>query len=198
MRRAGPPRAAAGFTLIEVVVALALAGLVSLILLQGLRLTVAGFGRMTQAADRLDDRTSVEALLRHALAAAIPAPAIGGRAGFIGEPQALSFVTVADDGGAGLYRVDLAFANADGRSELVMTRRLAMPFAQPREQRSVLAGGVRLFSLAYFGAKSPADEPRWHDRWEGLVSPPQLVRITLEEGAAEARPPIVIRLWGSG
>jgi general secretion pathway protein J len=195
--RSAPPGAAAGFTLVEMVMALALAGLVSLVLLEGLRLTVSGVGRVSQAADRFDDRASLEAVLRRTLAATAPVPSIDGQPAFVGAPDRLSFVAFAEDGGVGLYRIELGFVGPQSRRELVLTRRLAMPTAAPRAQQSVLGERLGAVRLAYFGAVSPGDPPAWHDRWEGLANPPQLVRIMLED-AAEARPPIVIRLWGAG
>jgi len=185
----------AGFTLIEMVVALALSGLVSLLLLQGLRLTVSGTERLSRHADRLDDQTSVETLLRRLLETATNGAGRDG--GFSGMPGRLSFLTLAEDGGAGVYRVDLALAGTGSRQELVLTRRLAVPFGAPRRQRSVLARDVRGFSLSYFGAAGPADRPRWHRRWTGLANPPLLVRIVLDADGA-ARPAMVIRLWGAG
>lgn len=178
-------RRAAGFTLIEVAVALALAALVGLIVLQGLRFTASAYERVARHADRLDDRTSLEALLRRALATAAPES-------FQGGPDRLSFVTVADDGGAGLYRVELG--TVDG--EIVLTRRLAAPFGDPQVQRSVVsARGLR---LAYFGAAGPADAPAWRERWEAIARPPQLVRIILDTPGDDPRPPLVVRLWSAG
>lgn len=182
----------AGFTLIELVVALGLAGLVSLLLLQGLRLTVSGTEQLSHRADQLDDRASVAALLRRVLETATSRPG-----GFSGMPSRLSFLTLAEDGGAGVYRVDLALAGAGSRQELVLTRHLAVPFGATQNQRSVLAHDVRGFALSYFGAAGPADQPRWHQRWVGFANLPLLVRIVLDAGA-EMRPPIVVRLWSAG
>lgn len=185
-----------GFTLIELVVALALAGLVSLLLLQGLRLTVSGTARLSLHADRLDDRTSVALLLRRALETAASGYGIA-RGGFTGTPDRLSFVTLAEDGGAGFYRVELALAGSGPRQELVLTRRLAGPFGVKLRQRSVLARHVGAFQLAYFGATEPSAAPRWHRRWQNLGDPPLLVRIVLDADGA-APPPIVVRLWAAG
>jgi len=189
---------AAGFTLIEIVVALALAGLVSLILLQGVRFTATAYDRLARHADRLDDRFSLETLLRHALATAVSLPAIGREAGFTGQPERLSFVTVADDGAAGLFRVELTVAGTPPGGQLILTRRLAVAFADPQLQQSVLARNLRALRLAYFGTVNPADTPEWHDRWEGVAYPPQLVRIILDTAGDDAQPPIVIRLWSAG
>lgn len=182
---------AAGFTLIEIVAALALAGLVSLILLQGIRFTATAYDRLARHADRLDDRFSVENLLRRTLATALAFPVVGREAGFAGGPERLSFVTAVDDG---LYRIELTAVD----HELILTRRLAIALGDPQRQRSVLAAKLRAFRLAYFGAPSPADKPSWHDRWEGIVAPPLLVRITLDAEGDDPWPPIVVHLWGAG
>src|SRR5258708_7890410 len=60
----------AGFTLIELVVALALAGVISLLLLQGINLATTGLDRLSRKAEQLAERRRVDTVLRHALAAA--------------------------------------------------------------------------------------------------------------------------------
>jgi general secretion pathway protein J len=192
--RTGRRRDMAGFTLIELVIALALTGLVSLILLQGMRLAVGGLDRVSRHADRLDQRRGVDTILRHALTASLSGPVIDGAAGFLGEPTRLKFLTIAEDGGVGLYRIDLALAGA----RLVMMRQLADPSVERRLEQSVLAADVRFFRLAYFGATAPGEDPGWHERWEGLSFLPKLVRVTLEAGDGIARPPLVVRLWNGG
>ncbi len=187
-----------GFTLVELIVALALTALVSLILLQGVGLTTTGVDRLARRADRLDAHRSVEAMLRHTLESASAIPTVGGEAGFVGKPASLKFLSLAEDGGPGLYRIELGVDQVSATRSLYLIRRLAMPFAEPRAQRSVLAPRLRVFDIAYFGAWSPADAPVWHDRWEGVAYLPRLVRITLDTGDGEERPPIVVRLWNAG
>jgi len=58
---------AAGFTLLEVLVALAIAGLVSLIAMQSIGLTIHGVTRVTDLAGRLDQRRGLELQLRRAV-----------------------------------------------------------------------------------------------------------------------------------
>jgi prepilin-type N-terminal cleavage/methylation domain-containing protein len=187
-------RRGAGFTLIEVAVALALAALVSLTLVEGLRLTTGGVARLTQRADRLDARHGVDPLLRRALEAAVAGTSIGGQPGFAGEAARLDFVTLAETGGPGLYRLDLALDGAD----LVLTRRLAEPSAEPQVRRSVLASRVRRFAVAYFGAPSPGEPPSWHASWQGISFLPRLVRVTIDTGDDAVRFPITVRLWNAG
>ena len=92
----------AGFTLIEVMVALALTALVSLILLHGTRLAVTGLDRHTRAAEWLDARQSRDDLLRRTLSAAASiSRAAGGE--FVGKPDAIEFLAIAEDGGPGEF-----------------------------------------------------------------------------------------------
>jgi len=188
----------AGFTLVEVLVALVLAGLVSLVLVEGMRLTTSGVERLSRRADRLDARQSIAALLRQSLEAAVPLAEAGGEPGFVGSAARLSFVTVADEGGPGLFRLVLNAEDTQRGRSVVLTRRLAVPFAEPRVQRSVLARNIRQFALAYYGATANSADPAWHEAWQGLSTLPQLVRITIDTGGDEVRFPLVVRLWNPG
>ena len=60
------------FTLIEVLVALALVGLVSLLMLHGIGFAARGLDRLSHHADRLDERRNLEMLLRRAFASVVP------------------------------------------------------------------------------------------------------------------------------
>jgi hypothetical protein len=99
-----------------------------------------------------------------------------------GTSTYVTYVTLAEDGGAGLYSEELAL---DGQA-LVLTRRaIGMGRAA---SRTVLAPRVASLKLAYFGTS-------WQDGWNGTPVPPTLVRIALDLGDGLARPPIVVRLW---
>ena len=108
------------------------------------------------------------------------------------------FLSLAEDGGPGLYRVELALDTIRRDRPLILSRRLANPTGSARLRRSVLAQNVSLFQIAYFGATPPDAEPAWQARWDGLVYPPKLVRITVSSSDGRERPPIVIRLWNAG
>ena len=186
----------AGFTLIELVVALALAGIVSLLLLNGMRLATTGLDRLSRASEQLDQRRGAEAALRQALATAVPVG--GGARGFAGAPTSLKFLTLVEDGTPGVYRVELTLDDRTADRPVVLTRRLAQPLGDARVQQTVLAWRARAFRLAYFGAAKPGDDPVWNDRWDSIAALPRLVRVTItpQDGAPE--PPLTVRLWGAG
>lgn len=183
----------AGFTLIELLVALALSALVSLVLLHGIRLATQGLDRNTRATEQLDAQQSLDDLLRRTLgsAAAIPRSA-GGE--FVGKPNTLEFLAVAEDGGPGLYRVDLGIQ----RGRLILRRALAASEGDPRAAASVVVEHLRDFHLAYFGADATDGTPIWHDNWQQLANLPLLVRVILDVDGYPPRPPLIVRLWNAG
>jgi general secretion pathway protein J len=188
----------AGFTLVEIVVALALAGLVSLIMMHGIGLAARGLDRLSQHAQRLDERRSLEMLMRRALDAAVAIPVVEGEPAFVGRPTSISFTSVVEDGGPGLYRIKLAYDTTGKVPAVSLSRRLAATSAATRRDESVLVRQIRYFEIAYFGTTSPGDEPVWHRNWTGIAYLPQLVRITLDADNGREQPPIILRLHNAG
>jgi prepilin-type N-terminal cleavage/methylation domain-containing protein len=191
------PRGEPGFTLIEVLVALALSALVSVILQNGIRLAASGLDRHTRQADRLDRRQSADEILRRTLGSAALIPRSAGGE-FIGTPDDVEFLGVAEDAGPGLYRISLSVDRARADRPLILRRQLAAAAGDPRAAASVLAGNVRAFRLAYFGADGANAEPAWHDRWESLSVLPLMLRVTLDSDGDPPRPALLIRLWNAG
>jgi general secretion pathway protein J len=183
-----------GFTLVELLIALALTGLVSLLVLSGTRFAALGLDRVAAQADTLEARNNLEALLRREISEAVASPLAPNAPPFAGGPQSLEFLSLAEDSGAGLYRVDLAVEGTGGTRALVLSRRRVGADSAAAD-RVTLAARPADFRLEYFGATPSDAEPQWHDRWEGLRYPPRLVRITLDTGDGLARPALIVRLW---
>ena len=189
---------AAGFTLVELAVALALAGLVSVILLYGVGVSALGLDRLSRHAEQVDDRRSIEALIRRAFASVAAIPVYEGAPSFVGGPTGVKFLSLGEDGGTGLYRVEITLDITRRDRPLILSRRLANPSGSARPQQSVLLRNVAAFQIAYFGALSPNDDPAWQARWDGLGYPPKLVRITFSGADGQIRAPIIVRLWNAG
>jgi general secretion pathway protein J len=186
-----------GFTLIEVVVALALSAFVAVILLHGVRLAASGFERHTRQAERLDTRRSLDDILRRTLGSAAVVPRSAGGE-FIGSPDSIEFLGIVEDSGPGLYRIALAVDRTRQDRPLILRRQLMNVAADPRGAASILASGVRNFRLAYFGTAGSDPDPAWQDRWESMSQLPLMVRVTLDSDGDPPHPAIIVRLWGAG
>lgn len=195
--RRNPPRACRrGFTLIEILVALALAGLVMLVLAGGLAIAFRGFAGFAGATARIDERRQVAFWLRREIEAALP-PDLGGaaRRPFVGAGDALRFLALAGDG-AGLAATSLTL-EPDGDpargSRLVLARQ---PADGGLPARIVLAHGLAGIALSYWGRAEGDEAARWHDAWTDPRRLPALVRVAVVWRRAGAGDPatVVVRL----
>jgi prepilin-type N-terminal cleavage/methylation domain-containing protein len=186
-----------GFTLVELLVALALTGFVTLLMLDGIRLASLGLDRISGRAEQLELRRSIEELLRRELGSAFALPLMADEPGFVGSASGMRFLTLADERGAGIYRVDLDLHGPGGDRALVLTRQHVEPTGGLGLERSVLIRHLRDFRIAYFGARTAGTEPHWQERWDGARHLPTLVRITIDAGDGVERLPIVVRLWSA-
>lgn len=171
-----------GFTLVEALVGLALTSLILVLLADSLGLGLRGLGRVEAAADRLEQRRTLDFTLRRQLEALYSGPAGDPRADFRGTGATLEFIALEAGGTAGYFRVRLGIEGPEGDRRLVMTRQVAVardPGAATPAERSVLAQGLSAARFEYFGAVPPDETPRWHERWSEAPSVPDLVRVQL-------------------
>lgn len=175
----------AGFTLVELLVALAILALVVTLISHATAIGAAGTETVERKSEALGELRLGQSMVRRHLAEARPVRWPDGRrtvAAFEGDPDSVSFVSVmpAWPDMAGLYLV--RFHIADG--ELVMTRRATAgespEFAFDRHsERRVLATGVSSLRFAYFGTDDPRQPAGWSERWHRRGRLPSLVRLNL-------------------
>jgi general secretion pathway protein J len=181
MRRHGE----AGFTLVELLLAIAILALIMNVLGGGLRLGA----RAWQAGEaRLEDGAEARlarAFIRHQLAEMQPIPRSASRDArrlieFDGKRDSIAFVGLMPPhlGLGGLYAI--SFARVD---DTLLLRHRRFDFdaeeeaPQDGEQERVLADGVDRIEFAYFGVHGGAMAADWHTRWSNAESLPQLVRL---------------------
>jgi general secretion pathway protein J len=190
-----------GFTLIELIVALALTTSLIVVLFSAIGLGFRGMARVEVDASVLERRQQIDYLLRRQLAATYPASDVfATESPLTGSPQAMTFYALDGPTGPGLYRVWLVLDDGGGGGKsLVLTRQALSAGQVGGFERTVLARHVVSFQLAYFGRSDPATPPAWQDSWDGVRWPPDLVRVTLQlEGETPgAWPETVIRLWAA-
>jgi general secretion pathway protein J len=191
-----------GFTLLELLVAITLLGLLMAALFGSLRLGA----RVWETGEaRLDASARVQIVqdfLRQRLAEALPLEAVVRAEDappeplFAGGIEAVRFANVLPEHlGAGLYLMELALAedaDGEGRRNLVLRWQpldlgapSAVGSAEPQER--VLLDGVEGLELAYFGSIEPRLAPEWWPQWEGQDVLPGLVRVQVRFAAEDPR-----------
>lgn len=198
-------RAAAGFTLVEVLLA-------TVLLAAGLGLAFATLVASTKAASRGEamaqrsERTrAVEGFLRKRLTAARPVPfAIDDDTmlpqRFVGEPERMRFVADLPDylGRGGPYLHDFRIEEGADGVRIVVALSLVLagevvedPEARPPE---LLADGLREARFRYRSLDADGGMGDWTERWEAVEQLPLLVEVTLTDADGREWPPLVVAL----
>lgn len=197
-------RGARGFTLLELMIGLALLGLIVTLLFAGLQLTLRGWDEAETAGERANRMRLVQALLLRELAAVYPyrwknSPDMN--LAFSGAADSLRFVssTPPRSGPGGLNLVELSFGSSAQGKRLLMRRQIPAreqrDFDRLEEEDSVvLLDGLEGAAFEFFGSDTPAARPSWRDRWEDTQRLPRLVRISLRARDHPAWPDVVVAL----
>jgi general secretion pathway protein J len=192
---AGPDeRAEAGFTLVELLAAIGLLSLVSVILLGGLHFGLKAWERGTTHTDRVDHVALVQSFLRRNIEDAYPyftaATAARGQIEFEGSSSSLRLLATTSQALSSGGRSRLSLTVARGRQGLDLIVEVTPELANNAGQaKKVLLANVQSVELAYFGRGRPEREAVWRDRWTGEPRLPDLVRIEV------TFPPGDTRFW---
>lgn len=186
MTRRGP---SAGFTLIELIVALTLLAMALVVVPSTLKLANRALATSERLSASSDARIEWDFVARH-LAEAMPAMARDGdgklAVAFSGDARNLTFLAPLASGpdGGGVYRVGLSFG-AGGPSggevlELRLSPRGSAPPGEPagaRDEIRRIAIGTAAGAFRYFGVPAGKAEPEWLDAWTRTDRLPDLVEI---------------------
>ena len=199
-------RAAGGFTLIEIVVAMVILGALLLLLWSGLSFAMRSWDAGDRVGRAAADRRIGEAFVRRELGELFPMrwkDPTKLLMAFEGAPDHLRFVSSRpagiSQGGLALVGIEVAGDARRGERHLLMRRALpddeALNFdplnaAEPL----VLIAGVDSVSFEYFGGESDFQDPTWRDEWKPPDRIPQLVRIHVKMADGSALPDITVRI----
>lgn len=191
-----PGSAEAGFTLVEMLVSLALCALVALLMLQTLQATSV-INRSARRLGAQEEVNLVRAHLRRAFSERAVRRADGRHAPFLGQPDRL-IITIQPDREAGRgaeTRLDLAVAPRAEGLDLVETNGPAVLPGSPE----TLLQGILALRMRYFGAQGKESVPRWAPAWTRKDRPPTLIEVTVDFPPADGRlwPPLILAV-GSG
>jgi general secretion pathway protein J len=195
-----------GFTLIELVIALALMGVMVLFMYSGLAFGLRGWDAADTNGRRTADRRIAENFLRREVAELFPMrwkdPLVL-RLAFEGKPDLLRFVSVRPAGISvtGLSLVGVA-AEPDPAKR---TRNLVMRRASPGDEQkdfgplaqgeaTILFEDIDSVAFEYFGAENDFSDPKWVDDWEWQGRIPQLIRIRVRLADGSYLPEMIVRM----
>lgn len=178
-------RAGRGFTLVELLVAMTVLGLISLALLGSLRFGATAWQRSDGQGGSVEQVELAETVLRRALVSAYPYLSASDPTDphilFRGTDHQINFLAPAPEalGGAGLARFTIAAEPGESGVRLMIgaTPELAADGSAARPP-SVLVKGLDRASFAYYGVDEPGAAPTWHDRWSDRFALPGLIRIS--------------------
>jgi general secretion pathway protein J len=200
-------RAHAGFTLIEMVVALALLGLMLLLLYSGLTFGLRGWDAADTNGRRTADRRIAENFLVREISETFPMrfkDPMTLKIAFEGTQSRLRFASSRpagiSAGGLSLVGLEVEIGDDAKRTRSLVMRR-AMPddaardFAPlDRAERTVLFEGVDSVTFAYFGSENDFTDPKWVDSWDYVGRLPQLIRVRVKTTDGTLLPEMVVRV----
>ncbi len=189
--KVGARRAAsdAGFTLLEILAAVAVFGTVLALLTQGVQFGLRATRLQAEAHGRNGELAAVDRALRRMVALAdpgtYPEPAT-----LHGTAQRLSFITELPLGGDGhMQRADVALSAEAGRLLLRWTphRHAELYGAEPEVHETVMLDGVERLELAYWASGTWV--PAWNaDKLPALVR----IRLVFPGGTGRRWPPLLV------
>ncbi len=194
-----------GFTLLELLIAMTLLGLIAVLLLGGLRLGA----RSWEAGSARNEQTSevqvVQTFIRQQLSRARDlVPVLRGparRPAFEGTREAITFIAPLPGHLAvgGLYRLSLYLSEEGEQNRLMVSWRLFQSGADDGDARfdddaTVLLDHIENVEFSYFGSERKDGERDWQDEWQDQDRRPEMVRIRVEfaEGDGRYWPELVV------
>jgi general secretion pathway protein J len=184
-------RRSAGFTLIELVLAMALLGAMMVLLYSGLAFSLRSWDAGEANGRRTADRRIGEHFLRRELAELFPMrfkDPMSVKVAFLGEANKLKFVSSRPagitQGGLSLVGVEVEGGAAPRERHLVMRRAMPDDDAKDfgpldRAERVVLLQDVESVQFDYFGTENDFTEPKWYSAWPYTERIPRLVRMRI-------------------
>ena len=210
-KRAAFTVAMAGFTLLELLVALTLLGAMLILIYSalniGLRAWDAGEKRVTEASHQ----RVVQSFLRRELSQVFPVRWRGipeSKIAFEGAKDEIKFVSMLTLGAAvregglqwgHLYVADDDAPGGERRRTLFIKRSgfnlRAKDWDGLDAAKAIpLIEGVKSFEIGYFGAENDTAEAQWTNEWTNALRMPQLIKITVQVDNGRDVPPLVVSL----
>jgi general secretion pathway protein J len=185
----------AGFTLVELLVALALFSLLVTLLFDNVRFGLHAWQHGTAHAEHFDHTMISQDLLRRMIGNIYPMLVVDvgtqPRIDFDGTKDVVSFLGSAPivASGGGRFRFRLFVERQQDRTDLMMssTPELANPQDSSMTTRTLLLSDIERAEFSYFGETATERSAQWHDSWMQRSDMPKLVRIRVAFRSGDAR-----------
>ena len=194
----------AGFTLIEVLIAMTMLSLMVVLLFSSLTIGAKSWEQGENKIADVNEIAVVQQFFNHHLAHATPQwndfdPEKDRVFSFQGKKQSLQFVAAfpASAERAGLQLFNLELKKKDKQHFIDVTLTPFFPLSEGEEwfQDDVeLVRGVERFELSYFGLNDETGEFVWQSEWLNKEQQPRLVKILLELDDGRYLPEMVVAL----
>lgn len=192
---AGDDAGEAGFTLVELLVGLALFSLLATLLFDNVRFGIKAWQLGSAHAEQFEHDLIAQDLLRRLIGNVYPMMVRDGatqQLDFEGGKDAVSFLGNAPvvAGAGGRFRYKVLVERRQDRTDLVMSAapELASPEGQAMARRTVLLADIDRAEFSYFGDGETGQTLQWQDSWRQRVNMPRLMRIRVAFRSADARP----------
>jgi general secretion pathway protein J len=167
-----------GFTLLELLVAMTLLGLLSVVLYGALTFGVRTWERSETLTAATNGVRQVQSLLATELSRAYPELIASDpdhqRIAFDGRPHELTYLARDPFHPGALDRIDVGLSQAHG----TLLRRASLELsAGDRGATTALLRGVSTFDVSYFGPARKDSPPEWQAAWQNRMTLPVLIRI---------------------
>lgn len=201
-------RAQTGFTLLELLVAIALFSLLAGVLYGALRLAVRTADAGDRSAREADQLRIASGFITRYVGRAMPVTLANGgsrRLLFQGAARRIVFVTTlpALAGHAGPCEIVLEGRGLRREGRLLLSYRpldinRASGFGRGAYTTRVLVDGLLDLHFDYYGRRGRDDELAWGAEWREPLFPPELVRVRLRTDDGGAWPDIVVHVHANG
>lgn len=184
-----------GFTLVELLVALALFSLLAMLLFDNVRFGLQAWQHGSVHAENSEHGLVSQDLLRRIVGSIYPMVVEDGgiqpRIDFDGSKEAISFLgsaPIAASAG-GRFRLKVFVEHQQSRTDLIMSAKpeLADPQDASMARRTVLLSDIEDAEFSYFGLAAGERNEKWQDSWGRRSDIPRLVRIRVEFRSGDGR-----------
>jgi general secretion pathway protein J len=167
-----------GFTLLELMIAMALLGLLAMSLAGGMRFGLQAWNRLDRGIDRGEPIALAQNLLRREIEQAVAWPAEATALAFTGGQGRLQFLAALPDraGAPGVNAITIALEPDASGTRLVLSWVAPQPGLGGRK---VLLEGIASGGFAYYGSIDPAAAPDWQQSWDKAAALPRLIALRL-------------------